>query len=202
MPIERDSAEAVCAASFDDADRAASFDHSAHAASSDHSARAARSDRSGDADALVVKRNCSMSPRAVIALLTVTAAVSFGIGAVFAWHGLWLVLPFVGIEIAALVAAFYVNGLHAGDYERFAFSGDRLTFEVREGRRIERHDLHAHWVRLVLRHGRRDCSIALASHGRELPIGRHLDGAGRGLLARELERRLALARARTGFGAA
>ena len=39
-----------------------------------------------------IKRNCSMSPRAVLILLAATAAVCFTIGALFAWQGLWLSL--------------------------------------------------------------------------------------------------------------
>jgi uncharacterized membrane protein len=136
---------------------------------------------------LTVKRNCSMSPRAVLTLLALTAFMSFGIGIAFAWHGFWMVLPFAGIEMAALAAAFVVNGAHAGDYERFSLAGGGMTVEIRDGRRTERHEFNPCWVRLVVRRSRRDVSVALAERGAELPVGRHLNDAGRELLARELQ---------------
>src|SRR5262245_48230471 len=71
---------------------------------------------------ITVKRNCSISPQALAWLLALTAAFSFGIGIGFAVFGAWPVLPFVGLEVAALAAAFYVNGRHAADYERFALA--------------------------------------------------------------------------------
>lgn len=151
---------------------------------------------------LKVKRNCSITPRAVFLLLGVTAIVSFGIGAVFAWYGLWLVLPFAGIEMLALTAAFVVNGRHAGDYERFACEGNRLLVEIRDGMRVERHEFNPHWVRMLVKKTRRETRIALAAHGRELEVGRHLDDAGRALLARELDGQIALMRAPASRGIA
>jgi uncharacterized membrane protein len=138
--------------------------------------------------ALLVKRNCSISPRAVLILLAITTFVSFGIGAAFAWHGLWLVLPFAGIEMAALTFAFYVNGLHAADYERFVIEGTELVLERRDGTSVTLHRFPTSWVQVVAQETRRDLRLALAMHGQELEIGRHLNAAGRALLATELRR--------------
>jgi uncharacterized membrane protein len=138
----------------------------------------------------MIKRNCSMSPRAVLVLLAVTAAVCFGIGAVFAWQGLWMVLPFAGLEVAGLAAAFYVSGRHAGDCERYWLEGGELVVEVRDGPRLSHYRFQAAWARIVLVEGWRDTRLAVAASGRELIIGRHLPAAGRALLARELTRAL------------
>lgn len=151
---------------------------------------------------VTVKRNCSMTPRAVLLLLGATALFSFGVGVVFAWFGLWLVLPFVGLEMLALTVAFLMNGRHAGDYERFACEGGHLRVEIRDGSRVERHEFNPHWVRMLVSTTRRETRITLASHGRELEIGRHLDGQGRTLLARELERQIARMRAPASCGVA
>lgn len=143
------------------------------------------------------KRNCSASPRTALAVLGVSTIVLLGIGAFFAWLGLWLVLPFAGAEIAALAAALYVNGLHAGDYERFVFGdrGDPLVVETRDGTRVLRHVFDPQWARVVLRVGRRQVQVAIAARGRELAVGRHLVDDGRRALASELERGIAEARA-------
>ena len=140
---------------------------------------------------LTVKRNCSISPQALGGLLAFIAGVSFAIGVAFALYGAWPILPFVGLEVAALAAAFYVNGRHATDYERIAFADGALVVEVRDGDRIEEHSFNPHWVRLVVSGARRDVRLALRSHGRALEIGRHLDAAGRDLLATALRGRLA-----------
>jgi uncharacterized membrane protein len=142
---------------------------------------------------LTVKRNCSISPRALGWLLVFTGALSFGIGVAFALYGAWPVLPFVGLEVAALAAAFYVNGRHATDYERIALADGSLVVEIRDGGRLEEHRFNPHWVRLVVSDARRDVRLALRSHARELEIGRHLDASGREQLATELRGRLAAA---------
>ena len=98
---------------------------------------------------LVLKRNCSIAPQALATVLGLTACLSFGIGIGFATIGAWPILPFAGLEIAALAAAFYVNGRHAADYERIAFEGGMLVVEVRVGERTHTHRFNPHWVRLV-----------------------------------------------------
>jgi uncharacterized membrane protein len=137
---------------------------------------------------LTVKRNCSISPRAVLGLLAITAFVSFGIGAAFAWLGLWLVLPFVGIEMAALVLAFYLDGRHASDFERFESNGNALVVEIREGNRCRTMNFDSSWVRLVCHDLRWETKLVLTQRSQELVIGRHLNGPGRKMLGQELAR--------------
>lgn len=99
-------------------------------------------------------------------------------------------LPFAGLEIAALALALVLNARHAGDYERIRLCRDCLTVEVCTANRISRHELNAHWARIVVANVGLAPRVALLSHGRELEIGRHLDDDGRLWLARELRRRL------------
>jgi len=139
---------------------------------------------------LMLKRNCSISPQALAWLLAFTACFSGAIGIAFALFGAWPVLPFAGLEIAALAAAFYVNGRHATDYERVALCDGMLEVEIRDADRVERYRLNPLWVRLVVSDAYRDMRLALRSHGREFEIGRHLDATGRVRLAKELGVRL------------
>jgi uncharacterized membrane protein len=143
---------------------------------------------------LTVKRNCSLSPQALGGLLALVAGVSFAIGVGFALHGAWPVLPFVGLEVAALGAAFYATARHAGDYERIVVADGALVVEIRDGTRTEEHRFSPYWVRLVVTGAAREVRLALRSHGRELEIGRHLDAPGRERLARLLRGRLGGAR--------
>lgn len=143
---------------------------------------------------LTVRRNCSIAPQALAWLLGFTACLSFTIGIGFALFGAWPVLPFAGLEIAALAAAFHVNARHATDYERIALSDGALEVEIRDANRIERYRFNSHWVRLIATEASWGVRLTIRSHGRELEIGRHLDAPGRELLAKELRGRLAQAR--------
>jgi len=78
----------------------------------------------------VSRRNCSLSPRALMAVFGSVVAVSFAFGVMFAALGAWLVLPFAGVELLALAAAFVVYGRHATDGERLRLTGETLSAEV------------------------------------------------------------------------
>lgn len=141
---------------------------------------------------LTTRRNCSMPPQALVWLLVFTACLSFAIGIGFASFGAWPILPFVGLEVAALAAAFYANARHAADYEQIVVRDGVMRVEVRDAGRTSVHDFHPGWVRLRLeRGGGEGVRIGVRSHGRGLELGRHLDGPGRSLLAAELAQQLA-----------
>ncbi len=143
---------------------------------------------------LTVKRNCSISPRALAVLLALMGGFAFAIGIGFALYGAWPILPFAGLEVAALATAFYLNGRHATDYERIALEEGLLVVEVCDGERVAKHRFDPHWVRLEVSATPRRVRLALRSHGRELEIGRHLDGPGRERLAEIVRGRLARTR--------
>jgi uncharacterized membrane protein len=52
------------------------------------------------------KRHCSISPLGLALVFGGLAALTLAIGAAFAAAGAWLVLPFAGLEVLALGAAF------------------------------------------------------------------------------------------------
>lgn len=140
---------------------------------------------------LTSRRNCSMPPGMLLALLGGGGLFNLGIGAVFAAQGLWLVLPFAGMEVVALAAAFWMVCRHAGDYERVALADGRLRLEVRDARQVSTYEMNPAWVRVVVGKAGRRTRLALRSHGREVEIGRHLDEAGRERFAALLRERLA-----------
>jgi len=132
---------------------------------------------------VVLKRNCSISPRGLLLVFALLAALAMAIAAVFAALGAWLILPFAGLEMLVLYLAFREIGRHAGDYERIAIGRDRVRVESCETGQLSHDELSRYWARVVAsRDGR---YLALRSHGRELAIGRH----------RSDEQRLELARA-------
>lgn len=139
---------------------------------------------------VLLKRNCSISPAALGGVFAFLVAVTLGIGIGFAIAGAWLILPFAGIEVALLAAAFLVNGRHAGDYERIERAGERLTVELSNAGRTERHEMQVRTTRVCMAHERRAARVWLSSNGCEYEIGRHLHEQGRIELAAELARRM------------
>lgn len=149
----------------------------------------------------VLRRNCSLSPGALMAVFGSVVAVSFAFGVMFAALGAWLVLPFAGVELLALAAAFVVYGRHATDGERLRFNGRSLSAEVTQGSGVRVYEFDACAVRLVAEDGvgaiRRSPlagrRLFLSQRGTRLEVGRHLDAGRRVVLEKDL--RAALSRA-------
>jgi uncharacterized membrane protein len=85
-----------------------------------------------------VKRNCSASPAQLAAVFASIVGLSFIFGIAFATQGLWLILPFVGLELVAVAIAFFCYGRRAADYERITLSEGDLSIERVEGARATR----------------------------------------------------------------
>ena len=146
--------------------------------------------RDGNAGfSLILKRNCSISPVRLAGIFGALAAVSLAIGIAFAFAGAWLVLPFAGLEVLLLGAAFVAYARRAADYERIELGPGRLSVEIAEGGRSARYELDPRRVRVCLEEGRAVRTLLRAA-GQELEVGRNLDAPSRIRLAAELERRL------------
>jgi uncharacterized membrane protein len=140
---------------------------------------------------LTLKRNCSISPAGLMGVFAALSVASAAIGIGFAIAGAWPVLPFVGLEIAALGAAFVLYARRAGDYERIELAQDRLTIEVAEAERLVQYRLDPRRARVVLeRKEGYGARVLLREAGKEVEVGRHLDAETRIEFADELSRRL------------
>jgi uncharacterized membrane protein len=127
-----------------------------------------------------------MSPAALAAVFAALAGVVLLIGIGFAIAGAWLILPFAGLEIALLCAAYLAYARHAADYERIEMHGGRVRVEVAEGRAIRQVEFASKGTRLCVEEER----VLLRGAGQELEIGRHLDADARVKLAAELQKNL------------
>jgi uncharacterized membrane protein len=133
-----------------------------------------------------LKRNCSISPRGLALVFATLAALAVVIASAFAVLGAWLILPFAGLEIGLLGAAFLYTARHATDFERIERARERLTVDVSEAERRRRYELDARLARVRLQGGR----VLLQAPQARLEVGRHLDAASRAGFAAELGRRL------------
>ena len=134
------------------------------------------------ADEFVLRRNCSLSPRALMGVFGSVAALSFAFGVGFAALGAWMVLPFAGVELLALTAAFLVYGAHATDGEKVRLSDGLVVVEVINGNAVQVHEFPAWQVRLIAEDGPGNLwsgrmatrRLYLACGNRRLEVGRHL----------------------------
>jgi uncharacterized membrane protein len=143
--------------------------------------------RDGNAGfSLILKRNCSISPAGLAGVFVALAVVVLAIGTGFAIAGAWLVLPFAGLEVLLLGAAYLLYARRAADYERIELDSGRLTVEVAEAQTTSRYELEARRARVVVEKER----VVLRGAQEELELGRHLDAEARARLAAELQKRL------------
>ena len=125
-----------------------------------------------------------MSPSGLAKVFAALSLVVLAIGSGFAAAGAWLVLPFAGLEVLLLGAAFTLYARHAADYERLELDAGRLRIEVADGARIVRYELEG--ARVSMEKGR----VVLRDAREELEVGRYLGTEARAELAAELKKRL------------
>ena len=125
-----------------------------------------------------------MSPRALAAVFAALAALVLVIGAGFAVLGAWLVLPFAGLEVLLLCAAFVAYARHAADYERIELEPGRVEIEIADGGRTARYAIDG--ASVALQEGR----VMLRGAREEMEIGRYLGAEARAALAAELAKTL------------
>jgi uncharacterized membrane protein len=114
------------------------------------------------------------------------ALVVLAIGTGFAIAGAWLVLPFAGLEVLLLAAAYLLYARRAADYERIVLDRGRLTVELAEAHKMSRYEMEARRARVYLENER----VVLYGAQEQLELGRHLDADSRAEFAAELQKRL------------
>lgn len=145
----------------------------------------------------VLKPHRSMTPPLFLVFMLAISAVSFVAGTIFALMGAWPILGFFGLDVLLLYVAFKINFRAARAYEMIEVTRDDLTItRVKSNGGLEKTTrLNPTWARLEateLPDGSVD--LALASHGRRVPIARHLGSDERRRFAVHLSAALRLVR--------
>ena len=145
---------------------------------------------SGEGYRIVLSPNCSISWRDLFLFYIATCAIALAIGIFFSLQGLWLVLPFSGLEMAALGYALYLTSRKV--YRREVITLDQSRTRVEKGvqRVDESWEFETPWLRLVDEFGgtrRRQRRLALGSHGNFVEVGDFLDNTEKDALAFQLK---------------
>ncbi|EAR21924.1 DUF2244 domain-containing protein [Nitrococcus mobilis] len=140
---------------------------------------------------LILRPNVALSWRQAKLFLLFTAGVCFAAAGVFALMGMWLILPFVGLEIGALTLALIITAQRAYDTEVVHVSESKV--EIDKGRRRpERHwSFDRLWSEVILAgpgHPWYPTRLAVRSRGEQVELGRFLADEERARVAGELRR--------------
>lgn len=141
----------------------------------------------------IVRRNQSLSWRGNKLFIYFMAAVSLGIAGMFALHGLWLILPFAGLEILALALGLYMCSLRCRDQEVVTVSDDVVTVEKGRKNPSEAWQFERAWLKLELIKSPRQghpSKLLIRSKGKETEIGRCLTNDERKSLSDSLAKTL------------
>jgi uncharacterized membrane protein len=137
--------------------------------------------------------NRSLGPAGRRFALGAIAATTLGVGAFAASIGAWPVMPFAGLEVLLLAAAFHVVQRHDADYERVEVSEHEVVIEGCHAHSRFRFVANRAWARLVVGLAGGRCTLQLAYAGRRVTVGRMMTDAERRRLARELRARIGVA---------
>jgi len=144
-----------------------------------------------DAVIYVLRPDRSLDWQGNLRFFALISIVSLSIAGWFAWLGAWLILPFAGLELAALGFALYLVVVRGLDKETVSIEGDKL--EICKGRwRIGSTTcLQRCWAQVRLepaKHAWYPSRLMIRSHGKGTEIGSFLGKIEKEQLAGELKR--------------
>ena len=135
--------------------------------------------------------NCSLSVHGAVFFFASLCIVSFAIAGIMAALGFWPVLPFAGLEMAALGWALRASLGRRYHRQSITVSEDEVRVESRIGSRSMQVVFPRHWAQVKLRrpvsrlHPSR---LVIESHGRQCEVGNFLTEEERHGLALRLQR--------------
>ncbi len=137
----------------------------------------------------LIRPNCSLSWKEAKRFYFGMVAVSMSIALLFASRGLWLVLPFAGLEMLVLGGALYCVAQRARRWQLVLVGRDKVEICNLGRSPAPGVILQRAWARVELQspdHAWYPSRLTIGSHGRFVEIGRCLSDTERSLLAEEL----------------
>lgn len=135
-----------------------------------------------------LKRNCSLTPRQSAGAYALLCTGSFGIALAFLLQGIWIVLAFAIVEMAAVGWALLHYARHALDVESIALTERYLLVERIDAGRRSHFQLDPLRTRIQPPVPRARKLILLESPGTSIEIGSYVSEPIRQQVAQELAR--------------
>ncbi|MGQ0443438.1 MAG: DUF2244 domain-containing protein [Methylophilaceae bacterium] len=139
---------------------------------------------------IISKPNSSLTVSARVRVVLYLSILPLFIALTFAMTGLWIVLPFAGLELAALAYAFYYVNCHADDYESITITDNCLVVEKRNYKHTSQIVLNPYWAKVELQDAPSgNKRLWLTSHGKSIQVGHFMNNQERVHLAQQLQLR-------------
>jgi uncharacterized membrane protein len=132
-----------------------------------------------------LRRNCAISPRQFVVVYCSLVVVSLLVATFWTLLGAWPVLPFAGIDLVCVGAAFLVYARHATDYERVEISAGKVVIDAANGNQMLHVELNPRWVRVTLQDRPRP-KIEIRCPEKTIVVGTHVPLHLRASIAREM----------------
>ncbi|GAB2861438.1 DUF2244 domain-containing protein [Pseudoduganella ginsengisoli] len=137
----------------------------------------------------LLRRNCSLSPRQTLVAYLALCALSLTVALAFLLQGVWQVLIFTMVELAAVTTAFILYARHAADYEHIVLTAGSLLVERVSAGRTSQTVLEPYFTRVAKPDSPRSL-VQLEAKGTTLQVGSFAPAAQRRRLADELQQAL------------
>ena len=119
----------------------------------------------------LLKKNCTLSPSQFGSAILFVGGLSLVIATIWAFKGVWFILPFAFAECVALIIAFFVYSRHATDFERVTLTSKEICVESEIGGMLKCIKLPRSWVKAKFKRNEYDGLVLLNSGNTELKIG-------------------------------
>ena len=95
-----------------------------------------------------MRRNCALTPTQLFNFYLALVCLSLIVATGFFLVGVWVVLIFTGIEIAAVTVGFLIYCQHALDHETIEINDKHVLVKKFIGQKETLYQLNAEWVKL------------------------------------------------------
>ena len=145
---------------------------------------------SGQSYRFVLSPNCSISWSELLLFYLLTCLVALAVGLFFSLQGLWLVLPFSGLEMLVLGIGLYVTSRKVYRREVITLDLEHTRIE-KGGQRIDQcWEFKTPWIRIVDElpdHRRPRRKLAISMYGESVEVGSFLANSEKDELAFQLK---------------
>jgi len=145
---------------------------------------------SPDSYRIVLSPNCSITWRELVLFYLFTCLVAIAVGLFFTFQGMWMVLPFSGLEMLALGIGLYLTSRKVYRKEVITLDPDRTRIEKGVHRAVRSWEFKTPWVRIIdePRDGRNSRRrLAIGMHGAAVEVGSFLANSEKDALAFQLK---------------
>ncbi len=139
---------------------------------------------------IVLRPNNSASWQLNVLIFGSLAFLAFVIATYFAFHGLWMVLPFAGLEFAFLFTCIYIRLRANLSTEVITFDENNVIIERGYYHVEKTWKYHRTWSKIFVKNPLRrgyPKKIFIRSHGKELELGSFLNKQDKEILIRDLK---------------